>query len=529
MLCRAIPYEGRDPYIFFSYSHKDAARVYPLLEQMVRDGYRVWYDDGNHPGDDWLENIGQHLNNCHLCLAMMSQNSEESHNCKKEVSFAVQCKKKLMAVMLEQFAMTVGMRLQLSTIHYLLKTDYPSDKALLEKLYETDSMQACRAMPGSLRMRDVPVEDKKVLREEKKQDALAAFVSSTVALEPEKQTEAEAGEQSAVEEKGKSKTLKIKAKVKPPKKEKTPEKTAITASVNTVSAENNVESSEFMKVPLRATDDKDETSPVVEDQHIEEADEVVEKERHEEETAKPAEAEQVAEGSETNDEEVPVTKEETTETNRQVLSDGKKVLLVRMTDGSSFVLDKALIHIGRSEKRCDIVLKNNHLISNHHASIVVDDGDCYLQDAGSSNGTFVNGERLQPGVRVRLGSVATFQICKEDFLLFYDVAVEKCQADRRIVYLLNPATQNVRILNDEVFLLDRQHKWEDGSLSNGNISRKHARICPDEKGYYLEDLDSKNGTYCNEQRISPQNKQRLVNGDRIRLVDTVLEFNIVTF
>lgn len=102
--------------------------------------------------------------------------------------------------------------------------------------------------------------------------------------------------------------------------------------------------------------------------------------------------------------------------------------------------------------------------------------------------------------------------------------------DRRVIaYLRNPATESVRILSGGIFSLDRQHKWEDGSLSNGNISRKHAQICCDSEGYYLEDLGSKNGTYCNEQRLASKAKCRLASGDKIRLVDTVLEMNIVTF
>ena len=60
MNCRVKPYEGQEPYLFLSYCHKDATQVYPLLETMTRAGYRFWYDDGNHPGDEWPENIAQH-------------------------------------------------------------------------------------------------------------------------------------------------------------------------------------------------------------------------------------------------------------------------------------------------------------------------------------------------------------------------------------------------------------------------------------------------------------------------------------
>ena len=134
MLCRAVPYEGKEPYIFFSYCHKDSAVVYPVLEQLVKDGYRVWYDDGNHPGDDWLENIAGHLDGCSVCLAMLSGNSAASHNCRNELSFAVECEKPILAVMLEDFPMPLGMKLQLGTLQHIKYYELHSFQQLMETL-----------------------------------------------------------------------------------------------------------------------------------------------------------------------------------------------------------------------------------------------------------------------------------------------------------------------------------------------------------------------------------------------------------
>ena len=48
--CATKPYEGQDKYIFVSYCHKDRAYVFPVIEQLTKDGYRVWYDEGIDPG-----------------------------------------------------------------------------------------------------------------------------------------------------------------------------------------------------------------------------------------------------------------------------------------------------------------------------------------------------------------------------------------------------------------------------------------------------------------------------------------------
>ncbi len=64
--------------------------------------------------------------------------------------------------------------------------------------------------------------------------------------------------------------------------------------------------------------------------------------------------------------------------------------------------------IGRSET-CDVMV-DNHFLSFIHSSIVLKDGDVHLIDLGSSNGTFVNNDKiskamLREGDEVKFGSV----------------------------------------------------------------------------------------------------------------------------
>ncbi|PJF41112.1 MAG: FHA domain-containing protein [Chloroflexi bacterium] len=49
------------------------------------------------------------------------------------------------------------------------------------------------------------------------------------------------------------------------------------------------------------------------------------------------------------------------------------------------------------------------------------------------------------------------------------------------------------------------------------VSRRHALIKPSDGGYAIEDLDSTNGTWVNEQRIPHDTPQPLRSGDQIRL------------
>lgn len=60
-------------------------------------------------------------------------------------------------------------------------------------------------------------------------------------------------------------------------------------------------------------------------------------------------------------------------------------------------------------------------------------------------------------------------------------------------------------------------------LEVGAVSRQHARIIRNESGFYLEDLNSRNGTFLNDQRVI--GRQPLRDADRIRMCDLLFEFS----
>lgn len=76
--------------------------------------------------------------------------------------------------------------------------------------------------------------------------------------------------------------------------------------------------------------------------------------------------------------------------------------------GTTIHIEKNITTIGRDVDN-DIVVPLP-IISRHHAQIIREDNQLYIEDLNSTNGTFVNGERisgrvaLQPGARISLGS-----------------------------------------------------------------------------------------------------------------------------
>lgn len=53
-----LPYNGLNPYIFVSYSHRDKDRVFPILSLLQRNSVRTWYDDGIQGGNNWRTQSG---------------------------------------------------------------------------------------------------------------------------------------------------------------------------------------------------------------------------------------------------------------------------------------------------------------------------------------------------------------------------------------------------------------------------------------------------------------------------------------
>lgn len=77
-------------------------------------------------------------------------------------------------------------------------------------------------------------------------------------------------------------------------------------------------------------------------------------------------------------------------------------------DGQKFDFSKT-VEIGRDDK-CEVPIKVDKFISRHHARIMVVDPECFLEDMESTNGTFIDDERLNG--RIILHNGQTFRVGK---------------------------------------------------------------------------------------------------------------------
>ncbi|MBE6587099.1 MAG: toll/interleukin-1 receptor domain-containing protein [Ruminococcaceae bacterium] len=139
------PYQGKEKYIFISYSHRDTAKVFPIIFALMDEGYRVWYDQGIDPGTEWDENIAMHINDCGYFIAFMSSNYLGSSNCKDELNYARDLEKDRLIVYLEDVKLPAGMAMRVNRLQSIFKHTYVNEKDFYDKLFAANNINVCLA------------------------------------------------------------------------------------------------------------------------------------------------------------------------------------------------------------------------------------------------------------------------------------------------------------------------------------------------------------------------------------------------
>ncbi len=153
-------YEGTDPYIFVSYSHKDKSIIMDVIEDLYNDGYRIWYDSGIDPGTEWPEEIAKHIKNCSLFIVFVSNNAMKSQNVRQEINFALNLEKNMVVIYIEETQLSDGMSMRLNLIQAIHKYKYADIQKFFSKLV--------RIIPMNIKNENKPSE--KVLADSSQQN-----------------------------------------------------------------------------------------------------------------------------------------------------------------------------------------------------------------------------------------------------------------------------------------------------------------------------------------------------------------------
>lgn len=135
------PYAGEHAFIFISYAHSDKLLVFPIIQELKRRGFRVWYDEGIDPGTEWDDFIAERIESCGMMLALISGNYLQSDNCKDELNFARDLEKKRLLVYLEDVTLPRGMAMRLNRLQAIHQYTYRDMDSFMEKLLSTSGIE----------------------------------------------------------------------------------------------------------------------------------------------------------------------------------------------------------------------------------------------------------------------------------------------------------------------------------------------------------------------------------------------------
>ena len=90
--------------------------------------------------------------------------------------------------------------------------------------------------------------------------------------------------------------------------------------------------------------------------------------------------------------------------------------IVRVNTGERVMVNKAVFKIGKAGRGVDYHVGGNGAISKVHIIIYQREDGCYLKDNKTTNGTYLNGQRLDDNGEMKLSNDAMISIGGEDFI-----------------------------------------------------------------------------------------------------------------
>ena len=194
-----------------------------------------------------------------------------------------------------------------------------------------------------------------------------------------------------------------------------------------------------------------------------------------------------------------------------------------------FEMVKALNFLGRSGRN-DMIFKNIQ-ISRRHALISEDSGSYYIEDLFSKNKTYVNGNILIPGRRIRLNPGDTIKLTENGSKFTFEIVGydENDAIAQRLLSLKSkkyPKVNLTRLDTKKQFSFEKDtitigaSEWNDIVVTEAGIEPRQTLIILKDTPI-VEDLRGRNGTRLNNKIVRYGSPRRLKSGDIITVSDKI--------
>ena len=209
------------------------------------------------------------------------------------------------------------------------------------------------------------------------------------------------------------------------------------------------------------------------------------------------------------------------------------VLDIKHVDGTEnqYFLTKSVAKIGRSRHADnDLFIEKDGMVSKSHARIVQENGAFRIVDMDSTNGVWVNGERvtsrvLKTGDVIRLGGTTMiFSDSTARDLPRQAMEGNASVRPRLMIRRSDTFVEEFRLPSETIIgrALTSDIRFEDGS-----VSQKHARVfSSDGTIFFIDDLGSADGTFVNGQLVSANSPVKLNPGDAIQIGKMELKYEV---
>lgn len=242
---------------------------------------------------------------------------------------------------------------------------------------------------------------------------------------------------------------------------------------------------------------------------------------------------------------------------------GEQARLVASSGQMEYFLKLGENTVGRES--ADVLLPDP-AISRRHARVTLDDdGKCWVEDFGSTNGTYVAGNQVSQsqrieaadGVEIKFGSVslilrlpspvAVEETLSEEIPVDAEVTTAAPESDASVsdegAAPLTEETAEVEIppvarlfsasdpakdfrINEGPNNVGRRSTNDIVITDDQYVSGSHAQIVVDQLGMWLIDVGSTNGTVLNGSKIAPNMRMALSGDDEIVFGQTSLKFHV---
>ena len=128
-----------EKYIYISFAHDDGEKALSLIQDMKNAGFRIFYDDGSGS-----RKAHERLENSEVILLLLSNHFIKSSSCRKELNFALENQRSVIAAHLEDTEMVYDKKLQLIDVQHFYVHQYTTMSDFIEDVGKNKSLQICR-------------------------------------------------------------------------------------------------------------------------------------------------------------------------------------------------------------------------------------------------------------------------------------------------------------------------------------------------------------------------------------------------